>query len=173
MVSFESYSQQINNQAEYFSNMYLSLCMKNINNFEALRNQLIEKKLPELPHDQAKYFLFGVDGDAWPIPYQEKLGNFVLSLPKGKNICGLFMRQGNSNEIEASFIKLVSNAPKPLTSNLKLDENKDSATSGKTHTVSYTWSSPNATKKMLFTLTTDSSPTAELQAFASATIISD
>ena len=172
-LSFNSNSQGTNNEADYFSNMYLSLCMNNVNNVETLRKQLMEKKLPELPHDQANYFLFGVDGDAWPIPYQEKLGNFVLSLPAGKNICGLFMRKGNSNEVEANFIKLVSNAPKPLRSVLKLDEMKDSATNGKTHTLSYTWSMPDAAKKMLFTLTTANSPTAEIQAFASATIISD
>jgi len=173
IVSINSNAQGANNEADYFSNIYLSLCMKNINNFEALRNQLLGKKLPELPFDQAKYFLFGGGGDAWPIPYQEKLGNFVLSLPTGKNMCGVFMRKGNPNEVEANFIKLVSNAPKPLNSILKLDENKESATNGKTHTLSYAWSVPDATKKMLFTLTTVSSPTADIQAWASATIISD
>ena len=54
------------NQASSFANIYASLCLKNLNNLDALREKL--KPMPKLPKEKASHFLAGYAGDAWPVP---------------------------------------------------------------------------------------------------------
>ncbi|MFC1542335.1 hypothetical protein ACFL4M_00415 [Pseudomonadota bacterium] len=166
-----SHAEEIDGRTEPFTNLYLKLCMKNLNDFEALRTQLTNNKLPRFPPVQAALFLKGHRGDAWPVPYQGQQGNFVLALPSDKNFCAIHARRVNQAEVERQFIKLVSKAPPPLISELKNKEVSENSTNGMMRTISYAWSLPQAKRKMLFTLTTASSKNANLQALGSVAMI--
>lgn len=171
VLSCNSYAQEVNGNSQFFTKMYAGFCMKNINNFEALRTQLVTSKLPKFPPDQAKNFLQGKGGDAWPVPHQGQMGNFVLALPVG--FCTIYVRRANQADIKRQFIKLVATAPAPLVSEMKVDNWAQTGPNGKTHTISYTWSLPKATRKMQFTLTTASSEKANLQVFASTAVVEE
>lgn len=97
-LSCNSYAQEADGNSQFFTQLYSGFCMKNINNFEALRSQLVAHKLSKLPPEQAKPFLNGKGGDVWPVPQQGQTGNFVLALPAG--FCGVYVRQGNQADIE-------------------------------------------------------------------------
>lgn len=156
-----------------FADLYLSTCMQNLSHLDALRARLIANKLPKFPAEQAAHFLMGQEGDAWPIPAQGQMGNFVLSLPSQQNACTVFARRANQMDVERQFIALVAQAPAPLVSERKPDRAAESGPNGEKHTIAYTWSMPGATRKMLFILTTASSESAPMQALASAAVISD
>lgn len=160
-------------KAEFFAKLYASMCMKNLNNLEALRNQLTKNNLPKLPPEKAALFLNGSDGDAWPVPNQGDFGNFVLVLPAGKNLCIVYARRASQIDVERLFLDMTSKAPAPLTGEKTIDKRADTAPNGETHTVSYSWSIPQAPRKMMFTLTTAASESALLQAMASAAIVSE
>ena len=155
-------------QAQSFAQLYAALCMKNLPDLEALRTQL--KPVPRLPADQAKHFLAGRPGDAWPVP--DKTGTFVLALPTGKNFCALHLRRTDTAATKRLFIQMVGKPSAPVTAKKVLDEKKQTASNGQTETIAYEWSRPNATHKILFTLTTAAAPTAQLQALGSVAIIS-
>lgn len=160
-------------KADYFTHLYANLCMKNLNDLEALRNSLIGKGLPKLPPQQAALFLHGNDGDAWPVPFEGTMGNFVVGLFSGKSLCVVFARRATQADVERQFVQLVETAPSPLVSEVKQDTFADTGPNGRIHTISYTWSLPQTHRKMLFTLTTANSADAQLQAMASAAIISE
>jgi hypothetical protein len=171
--SFNSYAEETDGGAEFFANLYLGSCMKNIHNFEVLPTQLITNNLPKFPSEQAAHFLNGLKGDAWPVPHQGQLGNFVLSLPAGIPFCEVYVRRANQADVERQFIKLVGNAPAPLVAELKIDQQAETVPNGKTHTLSYTWSVPHASRKMMFTLPTANSENAQLQVSASAFMVTE
>jgi hypothetical protein len=171
VLSSNSYAQEVEGNSQFFTKMYAGFCMKNINDFEALRTKLVNSKLPKFPPDQAKNFLHGKVGDAWPVPHQGQMGNFVLALPIG--FCTLQVRRANQADIERQFIQLVGSAPAPLIAKKTVDNWNETGANGKTHTISYTWSSPKAMRKMQFTLTTASSENAELQVFASTAMVKE
>ncbi|OCR26203.1 hypothetical protein AFK24_05820 [Pseudomonas syringae] len=154
-------------QANAFAKIYASLCLQNLQNLEGLREKL--KPMPKLPPDKAALFLAGNQGDAWPVP--DKYGTFVLALPSGKNFCSVHVRKANTETATRLFTAMVSNAPAPLTVKQVKNEQAKSTTNGQIQTVAYEWSVPNATRKMLFTLTTASSESAQLQVLGSAAII--
>lgn len=154
-------------QANSFANIYASLCLKNLPNLEALREKL--KPMPKLPPEKAAHFLAGNPGDAWPVP--DKHGTFVLALPSGKNLCAVHVRRANTEAAKKLFAGLVSTAPSPLVAKQVRNEQAQTTANGQTQTVAYEWSVPNASRKMLFTLTTAASDTAQLQVLASAAII--
>ncbi|MBP5988354.1 MAG: hypothetical protein KA538_14340 [Azonexus sp.] len=155
------------NQANSFANIYASLCMKNLTNLEGLREKL--KPMPKLPAEKATHFLAGNPGDAWPVP--DKHGTFVLALPSGKNLCAVHVRRANTEAAKKLFAGLVANAPSPLVAKQVRNEQAQTSTNGQTQTVAYEWSVPNASRRMLFTLTTAASDTAQLQVLASAAIV--
>ncbi len=154
-------------QANSFAKIYASLCLQNLPNLEALRQKLAP--MPKLPTDKAALFLGGAPGDAWPVP--DKHGTFVLALPSGKNLCAVHARRADVDVANTLFQKLVANAPAPFTSKMMMNEDKQTVANGVTHTVSYEWSVPDSARKMLFTLTTAASETAQLQVLGSAAIV--
>lgn len=154
-------------QAKSFANIYASLCMKNLANLEGLREQL--KPMPKLPPEKAAPFLVGNPGDAWPVP--DKHGTFVLALPSGKPFCAVHVRRANTESAKTLFAGLVANAPPPLVAKQVMNEQAQTTANGQTQTVAYEWSGPNTSRKLLFTLTTAASDTAQLQVLASAAII--
>ena len=166
-LSSVCFADEGEDQANSFANIYASLCLKNLSNLEALREKL--KPMPKLPPEKAAHFLAGNPGDAWPVP--DKHGTFVLALPSGKNLCAVHVRRANTEAAKKLFASLVSTAPSPLVAKQVRNEQAQTTANGQTQTVAYEWSVPNASRKMLFTLTTAASDTAQLQVLASAAII--
>lgn len=154
-------------QANAFTRIYASLCLKNLHSLEALREQL--KRIPALPPDMAAPFLTGKPGEAWHVP--DKHGTFVLALLSGKNFCAVFARRADTETVIKAFTAWVTHPPAPLTAKQVRNEQAHTRKNGTNHTVAYEWSVPDATKKMLFTLTTAASETAELQVLGSAAVI--
>lgn len=153
-------------QAESFAKTFSSACLTNLTNLENLRIRL--KDQPKLPPKKSSHFLSGHPGDVWPVP--DKNGLFVLALPSDKNLCAVFAQKANTTKAEELFKNLVTQAPVPLLSKLVSDKYSDTSSNGKTHTISYEWSVPNATKKMLFMLTTAASKNAQLQVLGTASM---
>lgn len=166
-------AQTPSENAGHFTSLYTGLCMQHLTDLEAFRKQLSDPKLPKLPADKAAFFLDNKEGDAWPIPFQGQLGNFVLALPAGGNICLLYARRASQNDVERQFSDLVKDAPSPLVSEHRTDEKRSMGTNDMAHTTGYIWSIPGATKKMMFALTTRASDDASIQAMASAAMIKD
>ena len=166
-----NYAQEATIKSDSFIGSYVTICMQNLNNLEALRSRLIQDKIPKFPPEQGKNFLMGMEGDAWPRPQDGVLGNLVLALPTGKNVCAIYARRANQNEVEQQFIKLVEKTPVPfLVAERKSDVYNDTPANGKTRTITFTWGASNADRKLRFVLTTSALETAELQALATASI---
>lgn len=154
-------------QARSFARIYASLCLKNFQDLEALREKLA--RLPKLPPEKAALFLSGRKGDSWPVP--DKHGEFVLTLTAGQNFCAVHARKANTEEATKLFSGLVANAPSPFTAKVVKDEQTHSSASGQLRSLSYEWSTPGISRKILFTLTTASSESAQLQVLGFAAII--
>lgn len=154
-------------QANAFASLYTSLCLKNLQNLEGLREKL--KPIPTLPPEKADNFLAGMQGDAWPVP--DKHGTYVLALFKDKNFCALHARRANTEMALNLFTALVSNPPAPLTSKKMSDTLTQTTANGKTQTITYEWSVPNATRKLMFTISIAPSESAQIQVLGSAAII--
>ena len=156
-------------QASSFIRLYSSLCLKHVNNLEALREKL--KPMQQLPPEKAELFLAGRTGDVWPVP--DKSGTFVLALLKGKSFCAVYARRADTEAVEQKFSAIVATAPSPLVAKQVENGHAQTAANGQTHTIAYEWSVPNAHRKMLFTLTTAPSTSAQIQVLGSAAIISE
>jgi len=165
-------ADEIDGKAIAFAKSYSDICIRNLPNLEGLRTRL-SANIPKFPPAQAALFLKGNEGDAWPVPSKEYEGNFVLALWANKNFCSLFGRRAKSQDAEKLFVQLVEKAPQPFVSVRKDDTWAEAAPNGKRHTISYVWSMPDAKRKFLFTLTTADSDSADLQALASAAIMSE
>lgn len=162
-----SYADEAEDQAKSFTNIYTSTCLKYVTNLDALRDKL--KNAPTLPPEKSAHFLNNASGDAWPVP--DKHGLFVLAMPSNKNMCIVYARRADTNFVEDAFKRLLEKAPQPLESILRNDERRVTEANGPTHTLSYEWSVQNTSRKMLFTLTTASSNSAQLQVMGSAALI--
>ena len=89
------------NQAKSSANIDASLCLKHLNNLDALREKL--KPMPKLPLEKAAHFLAGIAGDTWPVP--GKHGIFVLALPSGK-IFARCMYEGRTPRQQGSCLPI-------------------------------------------------------------------
>jgi hypothetical protein len=159
--------------AEGFLNLYVELCVRHFGDLEDFRARLLRDKVPKLPAEDARLFLSGMAGDAWPVPYKGKMGNFVLALPAGKNLCLLHAHRANAAAVEKGFLDIVADAPKPMVAKRGPSRDALSADKIKTRTVSSTWAPPGARRKMEFMLTTTASARAELQAMGSVAMVAD
>lgn len=160
-------AQEVSQQADSFANIYATTCLRHLSDLDALRTKLAS--LPTLPSDRAVHFLQGQPGKAWPVP--DKHGVFVLAIPNGKNLCAVFARRLSSPEAIMRFQRLVASAPAPLTARQLASTSSEARGRGTTHTTAYEWTSPGAKRRLLFTLTTDSSPSADVQGMASAAYV--
>jgi hypothetical protein len=159
--------------ADGFLNLYVELCVRHFGNLEDFRSRLLHDKLPKLPDEDAKLFLSGMAGDAWPVPYKGKMGNYVLALPAGKNLCLLHAHRANAAAVEKGFVDIVADAPSPMVAKRGASRDELSEDKIRTRTVSSTWAPPGARRKMEFMLTTTASSKAELQALGSVAMIAD
>jgi hypothetical protein len=158
--------------AEGFLNLYVELCVRHFGDLEAFRSRLLQDKVTKLSDEDAKLFLSGMTGDAWPVPYKGKMGNYVLALPAGRNLCLLHAHRANAAAVERGFVDIVADAPAPMVAQRGPSRDELSADKIKTRTVSSTWAPPGARRKMEFMLTTTASNKAELQALGSVAMIS-
>jgi hypothetical protein len=166
-------SAGVDESTEGFLNLYVEICVRHFGDLEDFRARLLREKVPKLAPEHAKLFLSGMAGDSWPVPYKGKMGNFVLALPAGKNLCLLHAHRANAAAVEKGFLGIVADAPKPMVAKLGPVREELSLDKLKMRTVSSTWSPPGARRKMEFMLTTTASPKAELQALGSVAIIAD
>jgi hypothetical protein len=150
-------------QAESFARIYFGICLRNITNFDALREKL--RQVPQLPSEKAALFLQGSPGQAYPVP--DPNGTFVVALPADKHMCALYAKRLNASAAEANFSVLAQKPPPPYVSRLLSDERSVSPTNGPIRTVSYEWSAEGAFRKILLTLTTATSEEAQLQGLGS------
>jgi hypothetical protein len=158
---------------EGFLNLYVEICVRHFGDLEDFRARLLREKVPKLASEHAKLFLSGMAGDAWPVPYKGKMGNYVLALPAGKNLCLLHAHRANAAAVEKGFLGIVADAPRPMVAKRGPVREELSLDKLKMRTVSSTWSPPGARRRMEFMLTTSASPKAELQALGSVAIVAD
>jgi hypothetical protein len=154
-----------------FLNLYVEFCVKRIGEIDAFRDKLLREKVPKLQPDSAKAFLSGMEGDAWPVPYQGKMGNFVLVLPAQKNLCMLYARRTDIAAVEQGFDAMVAKPPEPMIATRGPQPHAGPRVPGETRTVSTSWAPPGSERRMQFVLTTNSSPDAQVQAFGSVAIV--
>ena len=154
-------------QADAFSNIYASICLKHLSKLDELRSKL--RELPSLPPEKASFFLQGKPGSAWPVP--DKNGVFVVAVPDNQNFCAVYARRVSAESAEQQFIRILETAPVPLISRKAGDERRQTPKNGPTHTVSYEWLAPQVPGRMLFTLTTATGENADIQGLASAAIV--
>jgi hypothetical protein len=157
--------------ADGFLNLYVELCVRHFGDLEEFRARLLNDKVPKLPAEDAQLFLSGMEGDAWPVPYKGEMGNYVLALPAGKNLCLLHARRANAAAVEKGFLDIVADAPSPMVARRGPDREELTGAKIRTRTVSSTWAPPDARRKMEFMLTTTASNKAELQALGSVAMI--
>jgi hypothetical protein len=156
---------------EGFLNLYVELCVRHFGDLEEFRARLLHDKVAKLSDEDAKLFLSGMTGDAWPVPYKGKMGNYVLALPAGKNLCLLHARRANAAAVERGFVDIVADAPAPMVAQRGRTRDELTESHIKTRTVSSVWAPPGAARKMEFMLTTTASDKAELQALGSVAMI--
>lgn len=157
--------------ADGFLNLYVELCVRHFSDLDDFRARLLRDKVPRLPAEDAKLFLSGMEGDAWPVPYKGKMGNYVLALPAGKNLCLLHAHRANAAAVEKGFLDIVADAPEPMVAQRGPSREALSPDKIRTRTVSSTWAPPGARRKMEFMLTTTASSKAELQAMGSVAMV--
>lgn len=153
-------------QAEAFSRIYATFCMKHLSDLKKLTDQMAFS--PHLPQEKAAQFLQGNPGSAWTVP--EQSGTFVLAIRSDKPICMVYGMKADNEAVEKSFASMVKAAPSPMVTKQVQDEQLNTR-HGPAHTVSYEWTMTKQPRKMLFSLTTTASDTAPLQALASAALI--
>jgi hypothetical protein len=168
VVSNVAFAAGREGQANVFSENYSSLCVKHAGNFEALRDQF--KRSAKLSPEKASTFLSGKAGDAWSVEASSK-GAVVLAIPDDKSTCALHVQGVDAKSAQKQFTQLVGKAPYPLLAKRVRGESAREASKGGVQTVSYQWSAPNSTKKMVFTLTTNTSEKTSSQAQGSVQVL--
>jgi hypothetical protein len=152
--------------ANAFANIFATTCMKHASDVKQLQTKL--DQVPKLLPDQAKPFLQGRAGSAWPVP--DKSGHFVVAIPEGTNLCAVYARRADAESVAKQVTALISTAPAPLRAVQRTDTRSHSPKNGSMRTIAYEWSVPDATRKLVFTLTTATGEAADLQAMASAAL---
>lgn len=154
-------------QADAFSRIYATFCLKHINELGKLRDRLAFT--PRLPPEKAAGFLRGQPGDAWSVP--DPSGQFVLALLRDKNMCMVYGIRADPAKVEKTFGAIANTAPSTMVTKQVQDEQLKTP-HGPAHSISYEWTMSSAPRKILMSLTTTASDTAPLQALASVALIS-
>jgi len=155
-------------KAQGFIDVFLTTCLKHYGKPDALRADLDQRRLPQVPAQYASFFLNGKEGHAWSAT--NPMGEYVISL-RADGVCAVFARRAKDTEVQKLFATLVEGlAIPPMT--VKKEEDKSSMTpNGPTRYVSYTYSKAEAKGSLHFGLTTASSESADLQAMATLSMV--
>lgn len=153
-------------QAEAFTRIYATFCLKHINELEKLRQRMA--LAPQLPKDKARSFLQGYAGEAWLVP--ESSGQYVVAIPKDQNTCYAYAYRAPKQKVEELFASIAS-APSD-TFNIKRGKSETKSMSyGQLDTLNYEWRLSGSDRKTILRLTTTSSSEAPVQAYAVATLL--
>ena len=95
----------------------------------------------------------------------------MLTIHSSKNFCAVHAHRASTETAIKRFTSLVADAPYPLIATQVKNEQTQDVVNGPVQTVSYEWSTPGAPLKLLFTLSTAPSDSAELQVLGSAAVI--
>ncbi len=151
-------------EAAFLQKIYLSFCVKHLENYAELRTQLEQQELPKLPAEQARTFLHNKAGDAWPIPYKGQFGHFVMTLPEGDSECRVMARSGDSSANRRWFAQMAEQAPAPLQAKALADDQLEYPLSGPAGRLSWQWSTEHAQRSLVLTLITAQETEAPIQA---------
>lgn len=164
-----SYAEDGLLQAKAFDNLYTNVCLKNINNLAALKEQL--KSAPPMPEQETRKLLRGAKGTAWVVP--EESGGFILAVHDSRRVCTVLAHHANAKAVEQAFLGLV-NKPIPPLEAKKISAKVDKTSkNGDAKTTTYEWQAPKAKRKLVFVLSTTTLATAEIQAYGSISIVDD
>lgn len=152
-------------QADAFSRIYATFCLKHINELEKLRQRMTTA--PQVPKEKAVNFLQGYEGEAWVVP--EQSGQFVIALPKEQNPCFVYGFRAGQESVEKRFAAMANAASGSMTVK-KVKDDKKKMPFGILHTTSYEWTVPGSPKKTTLKLSTTDADDAPMQAYASAAL---
>ncbi len=152
-------------QADAFSRIYATFCLKHINELEKLRQRMTTA--PQVPKEKAVNFLQGYEGEAWVVP--EQSGQFVIALPKEQNLCFVYGFRAGQESVEKRFAAMANAASGSMTVK-KVKDDKKKMPFGILHTTSYEWTVPGSPKKTTLKLSTTDADDAPMQAYASAAL---
>jgi hypothetical protein len=147
---------------EGFLKLYADLCVKRIDKLDAFRRKLLRTGVPKLQPGRARLYLSaldGGDGDAWPVSYNGKTGNFVLVLSDDDKQCMLSARRTDRVAVEQGFTDMVARTRTAVRT--------VAHTKGDALTLSATWTPHGTAHRLRFALTTQSAPDARVRAFGS------
>lgn len=169
LASINSWAEDSKLQAKTFSNLFSSVCLKNIYDLGKLREQL--KNATPMGADETRKLLKGSKGNAWVVP--DNSGAYILALHEKSQICTVIAHHADANTVEEAFLKMVNNPIAPLETK-KVSSRVDKTTAnGKAHTTIYEWQAHNGKYKLEFVLSTSTFEQAEIQAFGRISLISD
>jgi hypothetical protein len=154
----EATPSTVDPDGEGFLKLYTDLCVKRIDDLGAFRRKLLRTRVPKLQPERARQYLAGLDGDAWPVSYKGKTGNFVLVLAEDNDQCMLYARRTDRVAVEQGFTDLVART--------RMAAHTTARTKGDALTLSATVR-PRGEHAMRFALTTQSAPDAKLRAVGS------
>jgi hypothetical protein len=152
-------------QADAFSRIYATFCLKHINELEKLRQRMTTA--PQVPKEKAVNFLQGYEGEAWLVP--EQSGQFVIALPKEQNLCFVYGFRAGQESVEKRFAAMANAASGSMTVK-KVKDDKKKMPFGMLHTLSYEWTVPGSPKKTTLKLSTTDADDAPMQVYASAAL---
>lgn len=152
-------------QADAFSRIYATFCLKHINELEQLRQRMTTA--PQIPKEKAVKFLQGYEGEAWVVP--EQSGQFVIALPKEQNLCFVYGFRAGQESLEKRFVAMANVVSGSMTVK-KVKDDKKKMHFGMLHTTSYEWTIPGSPKKATLILSTTDADDAPMQAYASASM---
>lgn len=154
----EATPSSVDPDGEGFLKLYTDLCVKRIDDLGAFRRKLLRTGVPRFQPERARQYLAGLDGDAWPVSYKGRTGNFVLVLAEDNDQCMLYARRTDRVAVEQGFTDLVAKT--------HVAARTVARTRGDALTLSATLR-PRGEHAMRFALTTQSAPDAKLRAIAS------
>jgi hypothetical protein len=158
----EATPSTVDPDGEGFLQLYADLCVKRIDKLDAFRSKLLRTGVPKLQPGRARLYLSalaGGDGDAWPVSYKGKTGNFVLVLSDDDKQCMLYARRTDRVAVEQGFTDMVART--------RTAARTTARSKGETLTLSATWTPHGASHRLRFALTTLGAPDAKLRAFGS------
>jgi hypothetical protein len=156
----EATPSTVDPDGEGFLKLYADLCVKRIDRLDAFRNKLLRTGVPKLQPGRARLYLSalnGGDGDAWPVSYKGKTGNFVLVLSDDDKQCMLYARRTDRVAVEQGFTDMVART--------RTAARTTAHSKGDTLTLSATWKPHGTPHRLRFALTTQGAPDAKLRAF--------
>jgi hypothetical protein len=156
-------------QAQTFSNLYSSVCLKNIHDLGKLKTQL--KDATQMPAEDTRKLLRGAQGTAWIVPNDS--GAFILAIQEKSRVCKVIAHHAEAKSVEEAFLKLVNNPIAPLEAKKISDTFDQTTANGKAHTATYEWQAQKGKHKLVFVLSTSTFEKAEMQAIGSITLVSD